>query len=184
MTKKENQSKRWIPPVIFLLLIIAVAGLSIFYFKAPPAPQIVLNTIELRNEENTIKRADLITKISDLVDQMDSQNVEIEWESLTECLSTECTNADYLNFLQTAAYEGKIDNYELIINLVLTYKYWNGEDVVKFSKSLTEVDKAIELSNVRVLSKSWDKIVECDGTCPARADLYFDMIKEVVELKY
>lgn len=180
--KKEPRFKRVIPPLIFLLLILAIAGLSMKYLVGDPGPEIIQKVIELRQEDNTVKKADLIAATDDLVVALNNRNVDAEWESLTECLSATCSNADYLNLVQTVAYEERIPNYDLIINLVLTYKYWTGEDVLKFSKALTEVDKGIDALNVRVVTDAWKKIVECDGKCPEKADLYFELIQEIVDL--
>ena len=66
----------------------------------------------------------------------------------------------------------------------MTYKYWGGEDVVKFSKALTTVDKTVDELGARTITDAWKKIVECDGKCPSKAQLYFDLIEEIVGLNY
>jgi len=180
--KKESRFKRIVPVLIVLLLLLAVAGLSARFLLGDPGPQIILKIIELRQEDSTLSKADFIATVDDLVQRVNNKEVDLEWSSLTSCLSTSCTNADYFNLVQTVAYEERIANYPLIINLVLTYKYWGGEEVVKFSKALTDVDRKMDELNVRVVRDSWKKIVECDGVCPNKAQLYFDLIKEIVEL--
>ena len=70
MAKKE-ETPRWkkmIPPVIFLLLILTIATLSLQYILPEPAPQIIDNVIELRIEESTLTKADLIADTDDLID--------------------------------------------------------------------------------------------------------------------
>jgi len=184
--KKEKKTPGWVqrivPPLIVLFLLIAIAGLSAKFLFGNPAPDIISNVLELRKVESTVKKADLIAETDDLVDSLNNKNINAEWGSLTACLSVTCSNADFLNVVQTVAYEEKIPRYELIINLVLTYKYWNSEEVVKFSKALTAVDKQLDELNIRVVSDAWKKIVECDGTCPNKAPLYFDLIGELMDV--
>jgi len=184
--KKEKKTPNWVqrivPPLIVLFLLIAIAGLSAKFLFGNPSVDIIANVIELRDVESTVKKADLIAETDDFVDSLGNKNVNAEWISLTECLSQTCSNADFFNVVQTVAYEERVPNYELIVNLVLTYKYWNGEDVVKFSKALTTVDKQLDVLNIRVVSDAWKKIVECDGTCPNKAQLYFELIGEIVEV--
>jgi len=189
MTQKEHshtpQKKPRNGVIVLLILVIVIAALaSLYYFtKVTPGPEIITNVIDLRTEQNTLTKSQLVSRTEDLVLSAKSRVVESEWRVLAECMAAGCEDTDYFNFIQTVVNEVSVPNGDLITNVIATYKYWGSDQVVLFSRAMTEVNEGIDALYSRTLSENWKKVVECDSKCENENDLYFELVKGIVELE-
>ncbi len=163
--------------LIFLALLTAVYQFT----KAEPGPEIVVNVIELRSEQQTLVRSQLISRTEDLVQETGSRAVQSEWGALSDCIGGTCEDTNYFNFIQTVVHETSIPHSALLTNIIATYKYWGTDQVVLFSRAMTEVNEGIGQLYSRTAQETWKKIVACDGQCGEENELYFSLIKSIVE---
>jgi len=167
--------------IIFLGVIIIIA--KMLGSDAPVRP-ILYKGIELRSATNPVDKAELITTIDGLVIQAKSDEIKDQWDRMLPCLSTACPDEAYLDFalVTIAAYEEEIPESIVLINVIATGKYWNNPDrLLEFSKALTLANEQVESLKNRKAEKIWDDIVECNGECSEKNDLYFDLIKTIIK---
>jgi len=180
--KPQSNSLRFLLPTFFLVLIVALGYLFYPMFSANHGPTIILNTIELRLEQDTLTRSTLVTQTDQLVRRTNDRQLQGEWSLITECLPQGCDDAQFLNFIALTASHLDIKHNELLQNLIGSYKYWNSEDILTFSKAMTNVNLGVDELYSRSLEEKWNQIVECDGQCENENDLYFEIIEIVVTL--
>jgi hypothetical protein len=144
---------------------------------------LLLEILDLREsyiDSDTIKTAELVTKIDKDIASLDNNPIIDNWETMTLSLARKtCDNDNFLDFILTIALEGNkigLVNGELIVDILTASKYWNTDHTVKFSQSLTSANKAIADINNETISSKWDEIVACDGICPDKDNLMFDII--------
>ena len=180
---QDNTSAlRLILPILFIVLIVTVAYLLYPMFAKNVGPQIILNIIKLRTESQTLSRSQLITETDDMVKSTKDRSLMGEWSTLTQCLPQGCPDDDYLNFIGLVTQQMDIPNRDLIQNIIITYRYWGTDEIVRFSKAMTAVTRSIEDTYSRSLEEKWKGIIECDGKCAEKNDLYFQAIEIAVEL--
>lgn len=143
---------------------------------------LLLDIIELR--ENYIQRKIIETaqKVSDIDEEINTMNntkITNNWETITLCLAENCSEEDFIEFILTVILEKQeeISNGEIIEGLLTANKYWNTDNVVKFSKALTETNQNINLLNDATISETWFKIIDCNGICIEKEELIFEIIK-------
>jgi len=170
---------------IILIVIIGIIIVSQIAGSDTPVKSIILKTIDLRGaSEDSVKRAQMISSLDTVVSKVDDPNVEEQWGKMTECLATACPDDAYFDmiFVATNDHQTDIKNADLLLNLLVVNRYWDSEDVVEFSKSLSEVDTQIQNLQNRKAKGAWDDIVECNNECDERNNYYFELIRTITEL--
>ena len=163
--------------VIVLIALIAVVS----YWKGDKTDDLMLNVVALRKgTAEVVKRSALITQTDEIVNNLGNKRIKNEWEGLSQCMTKGCTDIDYYNFLVTVITQKKVKNGELLYNLILVNKYWGTSEIIDFSQALTKVNEEVEKLGSREVSKKWGQVIECDGKCTEKDDLFFDMIKLIV----
>ena len=168
-------------------IVIVVVAVVIILKLVRPEPQVKLlieKSIELRNATNPVEKANLISSLDDEVAGSKSQEVKDQWDRMMLCLPTTCPDEAYLDMVlvTVAAFEKDIPDSALLINIIATSKYWgDAEHLLDFSKALSIANDQIDKLNNRKAEKIWQQIVECNGTCPDKNSLYFDVIKAIVQ---
>ena len=147
---------------------------------------LLMKILELRDASKTdpIKQAELVTEIDDVVSLLDNNPVTDQWETTTLCLADKCTDNDFFDLIITIALEGDkegISYGNLIVNLLTANKYWNTDNVVKFSQAMTSANALITELNDEAITSKWHEIVDCDGGCAEKNELNFEMIKLIVQ---
>jgi len=168
---------------IIVLLTAVVVIASVLGTNAPIKPLIYKN-IDLRNAKDPVERADLITTIDDLVVQANSEEVREQWDRMLDCLKTACPDEAFLDMslVVISVFEEDIPESSLLINVIATAKYWdNTDNLLQFSKALSLANAQVEEIESRKAEKMWDEIVECNNTCAEKNDLYFDLIRIIVQ---
>lgn len=163
--------------------VVAVVALGLYWYwgSASDAQQLILNTVALRKgPPEVVKRSALIAQTNTLVEGMGNKRIQGEWDGLAQCMAKGCIDPDYYNFIITVTTQKRVANRDLLYNLILANKYWGTNEIIDFSQALTKADTAVEQLGSREASKKWNEIVECDGKCPEKNDLFFEMIKLVV----
>lgn len=148
---------------------------------------LLLKILDLREsyiDSDIIQTAGLVTEIDDIITSLDNDPVTDNWETITLCLARKtCNDEGFLDFILTIALEGDkigLSKGDLIVDLLTANKYWNSDNIVKFSYALTATNEAINDINDETLSSKWLDIVECDGGCSDRDELIFDIIRLIV----
>lgn len=167
-----------------VVLVVVVVILMNVLSSEPPVDELIVKSIDLRNAESPVDRADLITEIDDLVAAAKDEDVREQWERMLDCLRTSCPDEAYLDMtlVTVSSFENEVERSALLINVIATAKYWGREDqMLDFSKALSTANDQVEELGDRSVEKSWDAVVECNGECPEMFDLYFDLVKNVVQ---
>lgn len=170
---------------IVLIVIIAIIIVSNVAGGDPPVKSIILKTTDLRAaSDDSVRRAQLISAIDTLVAKSGDENIDEQWARMTECLGTTCPDDAFFDmvFVSTNDHQADIKNADLILNILVVNRYWDTEEVVEFSKSLSEVDTQLQELGSRKAKGTWDDIVECNNECAERNDLYFELIRSITEL--
>ena len=177
---ESRKSKNTLIVIAVLLVVVVIAGVW-SYLNSDDTQDVVLNIVSLRKgPPEIVKRAALITQTNLMVRKMGSRRIQNDWEGLSECMPKGCTDIDYYNFLVTVITQKKVKHSDLIYNLILTNKYWGTNEIIDFSQALTKVNEEVEALGSREVSKNWSEIIQCDGKCPEKDDLFFQMIKLTV----
>ncbi|MBI4448839.1 hypothetical protein HY641_02320 [Candidatus Woesearchaeota archaeon] len=178
--------KKWTEKseVQFAIVVLVLIG-AVFAFRyvlTNEGPQLILNALILHGGKlDVIKRSTLITQTDELARKTGDRKIINEWKTLSACVPNDCPDSNYFNFIITVTENENVPNSDLILNLIRTYKYWNSpDDILDFSKALTEVNSKVDELGSRPVTKAWAEIVKCNGQCSTINDLYFDMIKAVV----
>jgi hypothetical protein len=119
-----------------------------------------------------------------LVADVNSKEVKDQWDRMMQCLSTSCPDEAYLDMVlvTVANFEGDIPQSDVLINVIATNKYWgNAEHLLEFSKALSMANEQVQLLDNRKADKLWEQIVECNNACPEKNNLYFDLIRTIVQ---
>lgn len=171
--------------VIGIVIVAVAAVLVVSVFAGdPPAKELILKDIELRNSKDALDRASLVTNLDNLVLDADNDAVTEQWQRMLECLSSACPDEAFLDMalVVTSEFESEFDESALLINVIATAKYWGKpENMLDFSKALSIANDQIEELGLRNAEKTWQDIVECNNECPERNDLYFDLIGSIVK---
>ncbi|GEM_PF-2015497 len=175
--------------IIFSIIGIVIVVLAVFVIlkivrSEPPVVPLIYKSIDLRQAENPVDRADLITNIDDLVVDLDNKEVKDQWDRMMQCLSTSCPDEAYLDMVLVAVanFEGDVPHSDVLINVIATNKYWgNDEHLLEFSKALSMANEQVLLLDNRKAEKLWEQIVECNDACSEKNGLYFDFIRAVVQ---
>jgi len=150
----------------------------------PPIKAIIYKTSELRRATAPLERANLITDLDDLVVEANNDDVKEQWDRMTQCLAAGCPDEAYLDMIlvTVAAFEQDIPESALLINIIATAKYWDKpENLLDFSKALSIANEQIQSLDNRKIEKIWTQIVECNGVCPEKNSLYFELIGAIVQ---
>lgn len=167
-----------------LILLFAIVVLAKVLGSDAPIKPIILHGIELRNTDDAVQKAELVSLLDDLVQQAENDDLSDQWYRMTKCLSDGCPDDAYFDLvLATAAiYEEDLPQSPVLINLIATNKYWGDpEQVVEFSRAMTLADDQIRELKSRRADTVWSDIVECNAVCDERNDLFFELIGIVVE---
>ncbi len=169
----------WIIAVVFLIALV-YGAFQVFSEKVSP-PELMVDAMELRATNDTVARAELITKMDRSVKLLESSGVSAQWASLSSCVAANsCNQDDYFDFLLMIAVEKTKDvpNSALIANAITANRYWgNSERIIEFSNALSEANRQVEELNLRTIRNKWQEIIQCDGKCAKFHDLFFDFIR-------
>lgn len=166
----------------FVSVIVLVSSLL---SSESPYAKIIVNVIELRNlKDDSIGVAKLVSTTDRLVSGTGDE-LKMYWSRLTECLSAGCDDDIFFDVIVASALEGTDDvpHAKLVMDIVVTNRFWNSEEVVEFSKALAAADEGITGLRSKLLDKQWEAIITCDGTCAEKNNLFFDLIRIVVVQK-
>ncbi|VVB81702.1 Uncharacterised protein [uncultured archaeon] len=171
--------------IVGIVIIIAAVVIILLVFKsAPPAKELIYKTIDLRRAADPVDKANLISALDDLVAQSKSTDVKDQWDRMMQCLSSTCPDEAFLDMslVTVATFENDVPESALLVNVIATSKYWgNAEHLLEFSKALSMANEQIQLLDDRKVEKLWQQIVECNNVCPEKNDLYFELIKTIVQ---
>jgi len=171
--------KRAMTWIIALAVLTAIIYAFIAAFSAKPSPtELMLDTITLRETNETVERAQIITQMDDIVRELKDPAISAQWAGLTNCVSGNvCTQDDYFDFLLMVAIEKpkEVPHAELIVNSITVNRYWgNSEKIIDFSKALSDANTEVEQLGLKTIANKWRDIVACDGKCPQYHDLFFE----------
>ncbi len=164
-----------------ILLTSIVIAYTLFASQEVAQP-LVVSIAELRNSAgDPVQKAKLISRIDDLAADS-TEGVQDQWAYMTECLPAGCVDDEYLNLILIVAQEHTADlpAAELITNIIIAHRFWGGEDVVEFSRALSDASDAIELRPKQVRSQ-WDEVIACNGECAHMNDLFFELLVMLTE---
>jgi len=167
--------------VIIVLAVVAVVNIM---SGSPPAKDLIYKSIDLRSASDPVDKADLISTIDDLVAQAESDEIKDQWDRMMQCLSTSCPDEAYLDMVlvTVATFEEDVPESALLINIIATSKYWgDAEHLLDFSKAMSMANEQLQIVENRKAEKLWEDIVECNNACPEKNDLYFELIKAIVQ---
>lgn len=171
--------------IVGIVILVVAVIIIINVVRSPPSVKdLIGKSIDLRKATDPVDRANLITALDDLVAQSKSVEVQEQWERMTQCLATACPDEAYLDMVlvTVAAFEQDVPESALLINVIATAKYWgDAEHLLDFSKALSIANEQVKTLEDRKVEKAWEKIVECNGVCPEKNDLYFDVISAIVQ---
>ncbi|MBN1644995.1 hypothetical protein JW851_03080 [Candidatus Woesearchaeota archaeon] len=173
--------------VICAMILIAVifALVSLFSGKYTAKP-LILNTINLRaNFDNPVARAEAITEINKIVADLNDAGINEGWRAMAACIPETCSDDEYMNFILSAVNNRPkdIEYSEIIKELVKVHRFWgDSTNVIVFSQSLTNTNNLVNELHFSTAVNAWNRIVECNGECEDYDNLFFDLIKIIVEL--
>ena len=162
------------------ILVTALAILLSFTSGTDQTPELIPTIASLyQHKADSVTRAKDITKIDEIVTDLDNPEITDAWMSLLDCLKENCLADDYFNFIMIIINEKSSDiKYSnLLTNILITERYWGTENIVEFSRALTAANTDIDALHNKEASDKWQDIVECNGACPEKNDLFFDMIQ-------
>jgi len=161
------------------ILVTAIAVLLSFTTGESQTPELIPTIVKLyQDRDNSVEKAKDITKIDEIVTDTDNTEITDAWLSMLDCLKEKCVPDDYFNFIMIVINEKghEIKYSNLLTNILITQRYWGTENIVEFSKALTAATKDIEALHNKEVSAKWQEIIECNGECPEKNDLFFQTI--------
>ncbi len=181
--------QRGIGTVIFSIIgIVIVVVAVIIILKVmrgePPYKALIYKSMELRQATDSLEKSKLISDIDELVAESDSSEVTDQWDRMMKCLSASCPDEAFLDMalVTVAAFEQDISESALLINIIATAKYWgDAEHLLDFSKAMSIANDQIDTLDNRKAQKAWEQIISCNNTCPEKHDLYFELIRTIVQ---
>lgn len=161
------------------ILVTALAVLLSFTAGESTTPELIPTIVKLyQDKDNSVEKAKDITKIDEVVTDIDDTSVSEAWYSMLDCLKGTCVPDDYFNFIMIVINEKshEIKYSNLLTNILITQRYWGTENIVEFSKALTAANTDIEALHDKTISAAWQDVVDCNGVCPEKNDLFFQMM--------
>ncbi|MAG38770.1 hypothetical protein CMO90_01655 [Candidatus Woesearchaeota archaeon] len=67
---------------------------------------------------------------------------------------------------------------KIIGSLTETYRLWNSDELINFSRSLIKTDELIANLNNKAASDKWYEILDCNGSCPEKVLELISLIRE------
>lgn len=168
---------------VLVLLGVILLIASLLGSNAPVKP-VLIQGIELRSAQDPVVKAQLISDLDDLIAQSENEALSDQWDRMLECLGTKCPDRAYLDFVLViaAAFEDELPQSALMINIIASAKYWDDpEHLLEFSRAVSLTNDQIDALENKKASRQWQDVVECNGTCEQKYDLYFDLIKTVAQ---
>lgn len=162
------------------VLITAVAILLSFTGGPDQTPELIPTIVQLyQHKDNSVEKAKDITKIDEIVTELDNTQITDAWLSMLDCLKEQCVPDDYFNFIMIVINEKShaVQYSNLLTNILITQRYWRTENIVDFSKALTAANTDIDALHNKAVSDKWDDIVACNGVCAEKNDLFFQLIQ-------
>ena len=82
------------------ILVTAIAILLSFTSGESQTPELIPTIIKLyKDRDNSVEKAKDITKIDDIVTDIDNKAITSAWHSMLDCLKDACIPDDYFNFI-------------------------------------------------------------------------------------
>lgn len=168
--------------IVLTVLVIIIFFAYKFITAAPAVKPIASNIVQLKSQTNPLDKAKIVSSTDNLVRDLSNQEVQEQWDLITKCINTGCTDKRYFDFLiiLTTQYQDEIANSELLLNILAVQRYWGTDDVIMFSKAMSHVDEQIEQTQSRTLKKKWEEIISCNNECPESSDLFLGLIHALV----
>ena len=167
-----------------LVLVLAVFVIASLFGSNAPIKPTIHKSIELRNATNPVEKAKLISDLDDLIAQTENQELKDQWDRMMQCLATSCPDEAYLDIVlvTVSAFEKDLPESAVLINIIAVGKYWgNNDHLLEFSKALSMANDQIDELNSKSARKKWQEIVECNGTCSEKNELFFELIESIVQ---
>ena len=182
--QKNNEWVKWVIRSLGLLLVVGAVIAGFYFFKVNTA-QIVVNVVNLRSPMlGTVERSNLVSLTDDLISSVNNPKVSESWNRLIGCFDKGCEDKEYFAFLYTLVTEEEVPHRVLLSNIIVIQRYWGtDENILTFSRALTDVHKGVSGLGSSKVNEIWDKVVDCDGKCVERNDLFFSLVKEVVKVE-
>jgi hypothetical protein len=161
------------------ILVTALAILLSFTTGESQTPELIPTIVKLyQDRDNSVEKAKDITKIDEIVTDIDNTEITDAWLSILDCLKESCVPDDYFNFIMIVINEKghEIKYSNLLTNILITQRYWGTENIVEFSRALTAANTDIEALHNKAISSKWQEVIECNGVCPEKNDLFFQTI--------
>ncbi len=175
---------KWARVLTYIIIILVIIALAMFVkqvLSGPSATNLMIDTIELYSNNDTIERAELISAIDTNVKKLESESIITQWDTLTGCIgANSCSQDNYFDLLLLVAVEqaDSIPNSDIIVNIITVNRYWGNPDkIIEFSKALSKADEQIELVEEKTIKNKWQEVVYCDGKCPEYHPLFFDFVR-------
>lgn len=184
MTVSRGVSAILISIVGIIIILVAVFAIASMLGSNAPVKPIIAKTIQLKQATEPVEKAKLITDLDDLITQTENKELKDQWDRMMGCLSTSCPDEAFLDMVlvTVANYEQELPESALLINIIATAKYWgNQEHLLEFSKALSMANDQVDELQNKNARKQWQQIVECNGTCPEKNDLFFNIIETIAQ---
>ncbi len=144
----------------------------------------IINTILMlrsaSNDKDIINVAESVTNLQNDFVQLDKTEIKAGWQTIINCVYDHCNDKNYLDLIDIVAISFfDKDKNVLIHSFVQTIGYWDGQNIIEFSKSITETDRLMQMSNDKKIVELWNSVVECNGKCSEFDGLVFRMINEI-----
>lgn len=103
--------------------------------------------------------------------------VTVPWQRLLSCVYDGCTGKDFVNLIDALVVTDLDDlRNKAIHSLIETYNYWDGRNIVLFSKSLPQTNELIVSGfNTDIIAK-WNEVIKCNGKCNDFNALVYQLI--------
>jgi hypothetical protein len=184
MTVNWKRAVAWIIAILFL---VALVYFFVEAFSSKPSPTaLMLDTVTLHSINETVQRAEIITRMDRTVKGLENDAIAAQWATLSNCIAGNvCTQDDYFDFLLMIAVEKKkeVPHAELIGNAITVNRYWgNSEKIIEFSKTLSDANEQVAALGLRTVANKWHEIIACDGKCQNYHASFFEFIRLLISV--
>ncbi len=178
----------WVVRTLGILFVLIAIIAGVYFFKingAVNTAQVVVNVVNLHYTTlTTVERGNLISLTDQMIADLNNARVSSQWDRLIQCLPQGCADPEYFGFIYLLVDEVDVPHAPLLANLIVAQRYWGtDENILIFSRALTDVHKGVAGLDSAKVNELWDKAVDCDGTCAEKNELFFSLIKEVVKVQ-
>ncbi|MFQ5620735.1 MAG: hypothetical protein ACE5FT_02745 [Candidatus Nanoarchaeia archaeon] len=183
---KKSEWTKWVVRTLGLLglLLVLMAALAFFVMFKVNAAQVTLNVVNLRNPAlATVTKSGLVSLTDEKMRALDNPVISEHWGTLLECLDAGCEDSKFFGMVYVLALEENVPHKKLITDLIVTQRYWGTEEgILVFSKAVSDVDRGVAGLQSSKVKSGWQAVVDCDGVCEEKNDLYFNLFKQIIKV--